>query len=113
MLIINGNKVRMTRGDSVYLTVEITSTANGEQGEAYEIAADDTLTLTMRKNIRSDRIAMMKIMKGSASFRIAPEDTEGLDTGCYVYDVQLRTADGDVYTVIAPETWVIDGEVTR
>lgn len=113
MLEIKGNKIRMTRGDSAYLTVALTRAVPGAPEEAYTIAADDTLTLTVRKNIRSESAALTKTLTGSASIRIAPEDTAGLDPGCYVYDVQLTTAAGDVYTVIAAETWVLDGEVTR
>jgi hypothetical protein len=41
-----------------------------------------------------------------------PKDTAGLEFGDYVYDVELCTAEGDVYTVIAKTGFKIREEVT-
>ena len=51
-------------------------------------------------------------MTGSNQFHIEPEDTKFLSFGKYLYDVELTTASGDVYTVIVPTTFEVLKEVT-
>ena len=51
-------------------------------------------------------------MPGGAAIHIRPEDTKELSFGKYLYDIQLTTADGDIYTVIPPTTFEILKEVT-
>lgn len=112
MLEIIGNRIRMTRGDSAYMTVKLTRAIPGCEEEEYTMAEDDTLTMTVRKNIRADT-AIIKTAVGSASFRFVPSDTEDLSPGCYIYDVQLTTAAGDVYTVTDREEFILMDGVTR
>ena len=107
MLYIEGTTIRMTRGDTVYLTVPLTSAT-----EAYEMSATDTLTLSVKKSERDAEYIFQKISEGSNAFHIEPSDTAQLAFGKYKYDVQLNTGDGDVYTVIPPSTLELLTEVT-
>ena len=101
--------IRLTRGDSAKIMVTI---ENDIIGENYEIAEDDTLTLTVKKNVKDTEALVQKIIVGSNTFYIRPEDTAALSFGKYKYDVQLKTAEGDVYTVIVPTTFELLQEVT-
>ena len=45
MLTIKNGKILLTRGDSAYINVDLTTST----GEVYEMQAGDTLTLTVRQ----------------------------------------------------------------
>ena len=107
MLYIDGTTIRMTRGDTVYLTVPLTSTT-----EAYEMGSSDTLTFSVKRRERDTEYVFQKVSQGNNSFHIEPSDTAALPFGVYKYDVQLNTGDGDVYTVIPPSTLELLMEVT-
>lgn len=100
--------INLTRGDTARIDVDITNTVTGEK---YEIKADDTLTLTVR-NVIDSPICFQKTVTGSKTIHIAPEDTAGMLMGRYVYDVEIKTASGDVYTVIPVSEFNILPEVT-
>ena len=101
--------IQLTRGDTARLEVSIT---NLQDGKPYDIRADDTVTLTVRRTISSPDITFQKVCVGTGSFYISPDDTKNLDYGKYIYDVQVTTQNGDVYTVIPPTSIEITGEVT-
>lgn len=109
MLYIEGNTIRMTRGDTVYLTVPIT-TASGEE---YIVQSDDALTLSVKKSIYDAEYIFQKVVTGENMFHIAPVDTASIEYGSYLYDIQLNKSNGDVYTIIDVSTLVIMSEVTR
>jgi phage gp45-like len=109
LYIQHGGKIRLTRGDTAILKVDI---VNDITGDEYIVANDDTLTFTMAKNYDDERPLIQKTIKGSNSFHIEPKDTSNLEFGEYIYDVELVTASGDVYTVIEPVTFEILKEVT-
>lgn len=90
------------RGDSGIIPVYISN---------YKIQNDDKLTFTVRKNTeQNSEILIQKISKGSNTIIILPEDTEKLEYGSYPYDVELRTANGDVTTFC--RKMIITEEVT-
>lgn len=105
----NDGTIELTRGDTARLTVSIT---NDSTDAPYEIRASDVLKLTLKKSVNDTEPCMQKIATGSGSFHIEPEDTAGLAFGDYKYDVELTTAEGDVYTVIEPNTFKIMAEVS-
>lgn len=110
MLYVNADgTVRLTRGDSARLSVSI---SNDLTGGEYTIDPSDTLRLTIKKNVNESEPAVQKVIKGSNQFYIEPNDTSTLSFGKYLYDVELTTAAGDVYTVIVPTTFEILKEVT-
>ncbi len=102
---LNGINISMVRGDSESVTVRCSR----------PFAAGDTLYLTVREDAESD-IAMQKVVtefpNGEAVFVIDTGDTEGLDFGSYVYDIQATWADGTVKTLVGPARFRLTEEVT-
>lgn len=110
MLYIEGDgSVRLTRGDTARLSVSIVDEITGEP---YEVCETDELRLTVKKSIKDSSYCFQKKVTGSSDFYIKPVDTNHLSFGRYVYDVELTTDGGDVFTVIEPSTFEIMQEVT-
>lgn len=110
MLYVNAdNSIRLTRGDTARLSVPI---VNDLTGNAYEMATTDKLKMSIKKKETDSEPLIQKILTGSNNFHICPSDTKYLQFGKYVYDVELTTEDGDVYTVIEPSVFELLKEVT-
>ena len=109
MFEVKGNDLYLTRGDTARLSVNIMNVC--DDGE-YTPAADDVFRFTVKKNVYTDEMIFQKISKGNAVFKILPSDTKELDFATYVYDIELTTADGDVYTVVPYSMLYILKEVT-
>lgn len=102
--------IKVTRGDTLALAVDLAA----EDGSSYELQPGDTLTLTVKKSTGLDEpVLVQKRMTSEtgAVTRLGEEDTS-LAYGAYAYDVELRTAGGDVCTVVGPDWLVIGEEVT-
>ena len=100
MLYINGTDIRLTRGDTARFEVDI---INQVDGKPYTLQEGDVLTLTVRLTPSTAEISAQRVAEpGTTSIYIRPEDTANLGVGQYVYDIQLTTAAGDIYTVIGP-----------
>lgn len=111
MLYIENNDIKLTRGDTAYLQVPIENRLPDGRTVPYELAADDVLVMTMRLNYDSE-VCFQKSIRGVNTFHILPEDTKNCKFGKYKYDVQLTTAEGDVYTIIEPACFQVLPEVT-
>lgn len=102
---LSGMNISMVRGDSEIITVRCSKT----------FSAGDTVTMTARADVESP-IVMQKIVtefpEGDAVIGILPSDTEGLDFGDYVYDIQADWADGTVKTLAGPARLRLTEEVT-
>lgn len=109
MLYINGNTIRLTRGDTAYLTVPIKT----EDGEEYIMQSGDVLTFSVKKNKLAEEYLFQKVVNGSNEIHIEPSDTTDIPYGKYRYDVQMNLSSGDVFTIIEPNTFEIMEEVTR
>lgn len=105
----SGSSVQMTRGDTAYLKINIT---NDVTGMPYALQNTDTLTLTVKRYVADETPALQKRVQGGDVFRISAEDTQKLPCGVYLYDVQLDTALGDVFTVICAARFELLQEVT-
>ena len=101
-------EIELTRGDSATLTVSIT---DGE-GTPYIVRDTDTLTLSLKKDVKDPKPCVQKSINGNNTIHFEPKDTAGLEFGNYVYDVELLTAEGDVYTVIEKTLFKLREEVT-
>lgn len=108
MLYINGTTIKLTRGDTAYLSVPIK-----RDGEDYTMQPTDTLAFSVKRYTTDDEYLIHKEVKGDNLFHIEPQDTADLPFGSYKYDVQLTTASGDVFTVIDVSTFEVLQEVTR
>lgn len=106
MFAVHGDTIFITRGDTGCLDVNL-STQDGD----YVMQPDDTLTLTVRKRVDAD-ILFQKKVTGMNRIIIEPTDTQKAAYGRYVYDIEFRTADGYVSTVITPAVFQIGEEVT-
>lgn len=113
MLSIIGTKIFLTRGDTAYLEVQV---VNEVDSADYEMQAEDTLILTVRAKAKTDasdrNFAFQKEVKGSNVFIINPEDTENLTCSRFLYDVELHTAVGEVFTIIQGSAFELLKEVT-
>lgn len=111
-MILNGNSIQMTRGDSECLIVS----CKNPDGSTHPLVAGDTITLTIRKTVTSSVKGLQKDVtvfnEGKAYIAINPTDTSSLDFGRYVYDIQITKADGTVKTIITPSLFEILSEVS-
>lgn len=105
MLTISNNTIKLTRGDTARISLALT-----KDGESYDFS-EDTVVFTVKKSTSTPNYILQKQITDGIIY-IAPADTANLPFGDYVYDVQLTTAGGDVCTVITPNKFVIDSEVT-
>ena len=101
------NKILLTKGDNASFKVNIIE-ANGQIRQLFD---DDVITLTVRKTANSD-VAFTKTAENGV-INIVPTDTKSLAAGTYVYDIQLTTFGGNIYTVIPISYFEIEQEVTQ
>lgn len=104
------NTIHLTRGDTARLLID--RAANAATGKDYVFTPEDKVTMTVKKTVYDTSPAVQLTVPGGAAIHIRPEDTKELSFGKYLYDIQLTTADGDIYTVIPPTTFEILKEVT-
>ncbi len=108
---INGNDIRMIRGDTEQLVV----TCQLSDGTERPFEDGDTVTLTvawpMGREVLQKTVTSFR--EGTAFVLLNHEDTNDLTPGEYAYDVQLTAKDGTVATIIPPARFVLEGDVTR
>lgn len=107
-VVSKSGEIELTRGDSATLNVNITDDA----GQPYTIRESDTLTFSMKKTVKDPKPCVQKIVTGYNKIHIEPKDTASLEFGGYFYDIELLTAEGDVYTVVEKTAFKIREEVT-
>lgn len=111
-MITNGTNLKMVRGD----TESITLTCTDESGLPIPLVEGDTIYLTIKKRLRDVDKILQKIVTtftdGNAVITIDHVDTNTIDVGMYIYDIQLTRADGTVTTIILPSEFEILGGVT-
>lgn len=96
MFEIKNKVIKMTRGDSASLKVNLKK----RDGSEYVMQEGDRLTLTVRKVIGSS--ILMQIVSENNILYISPSDSKKLSVGSCVYDIELKTQSQDVFTVVAP-----------
>lgn len=111
-MIVNGTNIYITRGDSESLAI---STVNA-LGLFAPLVTGDTVYLTIKENINTAakilQFTITTFTDGKAIVNILPASTKTLAYGIYVYDIQIKKADGTVRTIVRPSTFEIGGEVT-
>lgn len=107
MFTVNNNNISMIRGDSGVFTITIADT----NGSPVTLTDGDVLTFTLRRTPRSPTIVLQKTIT-DGTLNINPGDTQDLTFGSYVYDVELRRADGYTDTIIPPHEFLVLEEVT-
>lgn len=102
---VYGTDLFMTRGDSESIGVKL----NG-----YTLQDGDKVEFTVRRSVGSGAVihkTVTEFSENAAIIPILPEDTERLQFGKYVYDIQL-TYGGSVKTIVTPSSFEIGEEVT-
>lgn len=101
------NNIKMIRGDSEAITVSC---------EQQPFETGDKVTFTVRKSrkdttkhIRKD---VTEFVEGKALITIDPQDTDNLEFGDYIYDIQITRADGTVKTIVRPAVFTVELEVS-
>lgn len=95
-------KVLLTQGDSAVLKLGL----KDADGNEVKLEEGDTAVLSVKRNLCCGDIALqLEISEGQ--FNFTPADTAGMPTGEYWFDVEVRMAGGDIYTVIAPSKFVL------
>lgn len=93
----NNYAIAMTRGDSESLTVR-------KKDDTW--VEGEVITLTVRTDADGDILFQKAVTEfdgeGAAVIAIDPADTEGIDFGSYVYDIQYSNDTGTVRTIIPP-----------
>lgn len=105
-MIVSGTNLTMTRGDSECLEVTISG---------YELQPGDKLEMTVRLYVGGRVLLHKEITEfedNAANIPIWPEDTQSLNFGKYVYDLQLTFAGGTVKTIVKPSRFTVAQEVT-
>lgn len=110
MLIVGkNNSIELTRGDTARLTINLTD----DYDQPYEMQPEDMLIFTVKTSTDATEKIIEKELKGTNLLHLKPEDTANIEYTKYVYDVEIHTADGDVYTVIEKTDFKLREEVTR
>lgn len=113
MTIPRNQPISITRGDSKYYRYYNTS----KDGDHVPLVEGDKIFFTVKKSTKTEDIIFQRIITdfdndGGAFIEIYPEDTNGLEYGDYVYDIQLIRHTGYVKTTIKPALFRITDEVT-
>lgn len=101
------NKMYLTKGDNASFKVRVFDNT-GKERETFD---DDIITLTVRKTAES-AVALAKTANKGV-IELVPDDTNSLSVGTYVYDIQLTTFGGKIYTIIPIANFEIGQEITK
>ena len=98
MLKIEGTKIELTRGDTLYLTVRLKNAG----GTDYEPEQGDRVWFRMKKRATDTESVIYKEFDlDTMTIRIDPQDTENLTVGYnYPYNIRAVRNDSDVATPI-------------
>ena len=81
--ILNSGIIELVRGDTAEFDIVV---RDKKTEKPYELQSGDELVFTVKRK-PTDKVPL--ISKTGPYIRIDPEDTNGLEFGNYVYDVQL------------------------
>lgn len=104
MFNIEDGILSLTKGDTAYLSVKCT--VNQE-----EFTGDGTVVLSVKKNVEDENYTFQKEVAYGEAIVIDPQDTKKCEVGKYVYDIQLLTDKGEVFTIVQKNTFKILQEV--
>lgn len=95
---INGTTIKMTRGDTLRITLDL----KDESGNEYTPADGDSIRFAMKRTYsESTPLIVKEIPNSTLELVLDPEDTKNLtQPSSYVYDIEITYANGDVDTFI-------------
>lgn len=94
MFEIKNNFIKITKGDSAKINVNLCN----PDGSPYTMSSGDKLKMSVRKKIDSPKL--IEVESTDKAIRLTPSITSNLIIGQCVYDIELQTAGGDVFTVV-------------
>ncbi len=114
MYSIDGTTIRLTRGDSLVVQLELT-----QDGEPYTPAEGDSIAFGLKSKLNASKTAFVDaeplvekaILTDDMTLRLAPADTKDLPFGNYAYDIEVTLASGQVDTVINNARFILQPEV--
>lgn len=101
------NRISLTKGDNAEMLVKLFDVTGKER----PIFDDDIITFSVRKYAAADLALAIKADKGY--IRFVPKDTKDLAAGTYVYDIELKTFGGNIYTVVPLSYFDLLDEVSK
>lgn len=108
MLIVTGNQIFLTRGDTLILTL----TLSNSDDSAYVPAVGDSIYFRLKKFATYPEILIEKeIDTATMILQLDESDTDMLAFGDYRYEIEVVTAEGMHDTVIADELFTIGKEL--
>lgn len=98
MIKISGTTIKMTRGDTLRLTLTLTD----EDGNVYTPLEGDHIRFAMKTSYNEATPILVKdIPNDTLQLVLNPEDTKHLPQPCtFVYDLEITYANGDVETFV-------------
>lgn len=106
MLNIKKGKITHMRGDTGCLVVNLIA-----DGEPYEMRDGDRLIFSVKKSVDDNGYVLQKEFNSNRII-LMHNDTNHIEPGIYIYDIQLVTGIGMVQT-IGPGKYILKADVTR
>lgn len=105
---ISGNTISLTRGDTLYLSVQMT-----KDDAIYTPVEGEVVRFALKRKIddAEEPLILKDIPISTMILKLNPEDTKSLSYGSYKYDIEYTSVDGDVDTFIGPANFNITEEV--
>lgn len=105
---VRNNTIYLTRGDTFKAHLTITY----PDGSIYTPVEGDSIRFALKETIDDEECLIYRAIPIDTMLLVLyPTDTQTLEFGTYVYDIQLTKANGDVDTFITASKFKITAEV--
>lgn len=101
-------EISMSRGDTISLDINITDA----DGNDYVLQEGEELFFSAKEKVTDKNYAISPKKLDGTTLHLSSSDTYELDFGTYLYDIQLRKADGRSNTIIKPTKLIIEEVIT-
>lgn len=106
MLKVDDGNITLTRGDTAVIDLDIKV-----NGQPYDFSSNDKVVFSLKESY-DDQSYIMQRQLTNHLLTFSHADTNNLDVGTYVYDVQLSFHDGQVVTY-GPYKLKLTNDITR
>lgn len=103
---VKGKTIVHTRGDTAILRLNLDI-----DGAPFALREGDVATFSVKKNLKDTDYLLRKVAEDGC-FVFRQGDTQELPFGNYWYDIQVKTQEGQVVTVIGPAQYQLTADVT-
>ena len=115
MYTVDGTTIRLTRGNSFVLAIELKQgaelyTPTGNDVVTFEVKHKD-MTPQKKRYTDYNPLILKTIPNDTMLLTLVPDDTKNMDFGEYAYDMTLTFADGKVDTFIEGAQFIITPKV--